>query len=99
MAFESLTFTSYDSPLCRLVLGPFLNRVVTFLPRWLAPNAITVAGLAALALSAALAAWTSPRMTEPSPTWHFAFHAALLIFYQVRFCAHFCGFCVTRRPP
>ena len=51
-------------------------------PRWLAPNLLTAAGGACIALAAGLTLWHSPSLDGSCPQWVYALNAALFFGYQ-----------------
>jgi ethanolaminephosphotransferase len=63
-------------------LTPFWNKVVTFMPLWLAPNLITLIGLLNLASNLLLCLPRDLSMTKPLPPEFSIFFALTLFVYQ-----------------
>lgn len=51
----------------RLVMGPLYNRLVRFLPMWLAPNLVTLIGLILVLVTHWTLIWYSPDLLTPAP--------------------------------
>ena len=80
---RSYKYNGVDKSLCaRLFLNAFWERVVEKMPRWLAPNAITLAGGLFCAAAAALAMVLAPTYRETVPRWACFVYAVLIFLYQ-----------------
>lgn len=71
-------YTPLDLFLYRTWWKPFSE----FLPRWLAPNALTLIGMSVVVSSAALLVVCSPSLVSTTPAWGELLTAFLLIVYQ-----------------
>ena len=71
-----------QSLLARHVLSPLWARVLPRLPVWLAPNAITLLGTAAMWGTLPLLAHYTPTLSEEAPRWVYVVLALALILYQ-----------------
>lgn len=66
------------------LISPFAQWIVnTLLPEWLAPNAITISGLALVASSHCLMFFYAPNMDEEAPRWVYFWSGLALLTYQV----------------
>lgn len=66
------------------VISPLAQQLVDHvIPPRLAPNAITISGLALVILSHAVLLWLAPNMEEDAPRWAYAFAGVSLLLYQV----------------
>lgn len=76
-------YSGVDKSLCaRLFLNAYWERVVALMPRWLAPNAITLAGGVFCFAAAALAMVLAPTYRETVPRWACLVYALCIFFYQ-----------------
>jgi hypothetical protein len=75
-------YTAVDRSIIAPWLQPFWTRFVQLVPLWVAPNCITVGGLALIILSCALSWLTSPQLDVTTSTGIMLTHAALLFMYQ-----------------
>jgi phosphatidylglycerophosphate synthase len=64
------------------ILNPWWLRLTELLPRWLAPNLVTLAGFLPCVISYALAWYSSPTFTDPPPRWLCFTMAFSLFLYQ-----------------
>ncbi|PAA82628.1 hypothetical protein BOX15_Mlig017260g1 [Macrostomum lignano] len=65
--FDRYKYSSQDtSPFSNYVMHPFWGWLVQFLPRWLAPNLLTVTGFLCLVVNALLAVYFDPEMYASS---------------------------------
>ena len=83
----TLQHYKYKAPSLSLIERHGLDRFWDLLtarvyPRWIAPNLITAAGGACVALAAALTLWHSPSLNGASPRSVYATNALLLFAYQ-----------------
>jgi len=75
--YKSGQYTPLDN-----VLNPFWLRLVDFLPRWFAPNLVTLSGFLQLVISYILTWWCSPDLSTPVPRWVALLTAFSLFMYQ-----------------
>ncbi len=75
-------YSCVDRSIIAPYLQPFWTRLVSFVPLWVAPNCITVAGLALVCVSFVLAWAHSPQLDQPTPVWLLLTHAALVFWDQ-----------------
>jgi len=71
------------SPLSIYVLQPYWNYMIRFVPRWIAPNLITLVGFAGLLLNYLVVAYHLPLMEGPAPAWIFALSAVAIEWYSL----------------
>ena len=64
------------------VSGPFAGWLVSLLPRWLAPNVLTLIGFGCTLLAYALVWYWCPTFTEEAPSWVWLTVAGLLFTYR-----------------
>lgn len=64
------------------IYTPMLNWTVKRLPMWLAPNVITLAGLALVVISHLLMLYYVPNCVGEAPWWVYILHAVLLMSYS-----------------
>ena len=62
--------------------SPLADWLVQFFPLWLAPNVITLLGLAVSLLGYLVVQWHSPSFTEPCPSWVWFLAAWCTFTYQ-----------------
>lgn len=81
---RSYRYTSPNYSLCeRLFLNRFWNYLVAeWTPEWLAPNAMTVGGLACIVVGYVLVWFTSPGLEFEAPRWVYVACAVLAFVYQ-----------------
>ncbi|OQR98382.1 CDP-alcohol phosphatidyltransferase [Thraustotheca clavata] len=66
------------------IVSPLAQRIVDGLfPSWLAPNTITISGLALVAISHIFMAIYAPGLDQAAPSWVYAFASFALATYQV----------------
>eukprot|EP00271_Cylindrocystis_brebissonii_P015759 TRINITY_DN38760_c0_g1_i1.p1 TRINITY_DN38760_c0_g1~~TRINITY_DN38760_c0_g1_i1.p1 ORF type:complete len:435 (-),score=-1.29 TRINITY_DN38760_c0_g1_i1:711-2015(-) len=70
---------SYTS---RYLLQPFWSQCILYMPRWVAPNLITLSGLVFLLLSCFLSWYYSPSLSVPLPNWLCFVNGLFLFLYQ-----------------
>lgn len=77
-------YSSVDnSPLSKWILKPFYTRLIEWFPKWVAPNLITVGGLAFSVLSVAKVLWFNPQVYGAVfPRWVYLAFAGELWMYQ-----------------
>ncbi len=69
------------SPISRYILAPYWNWAVTLLPLWMAPNLVTLTGLAFMVGALAIVIVLIPDLVGPGPSWaYFAFAAAMWLY-------------------
>jgi ethanolaminephosphotransferase len=73
---------SGSTPLETHVFNPFWNAAVHALPRWLAPNLVTLLGFASLVISFTLVMRHDPTLMTDVPAWMPLVHASAVFFYQ-----------------
>jgi len=66
----------------RLFVDAFWTRVVEYVPRWIAPNVLTLAGGACIAAALGLTLVHSPNFEGQAPPWVYCANAVLLLAYQ-----------------
>ena len=66
----------------RYVFNPFYNRVIEYVPAFVAPNLITLTGFMFPLVSHFLMAQYAPNLEGYAPTWLYYFNAAALIIYM-----------------
>lgn len=71
-----------QSPLDR-ALQPAWDSLVQLLPRWMAPNCVTLLGFAPMLLSYGFMCASCPDLRQPVPPWLFVFFAVASLFYFV----------------
>lgn len=71
-----------DSPVSKYILGPWWNFVVTFMPKWLAPNNITLIGFFAVVIDVLLISHYVPDLYSQGPSWIYYYASFALFFYQ-----------------
>ena len=82
MTIESYQYKAGDySPIDNL-LNPFWTWVVELLPMWMAPNLVTLIGLATLVISYSTMLYHDMTMTQPLPQWTYAFVAFGIFAFQ-----------------
>lgn len=64
------------------VLTPLNNRLIELFPWWLAPNAITVIGLAFVFVAHLVSLYYTPRLEGLAPSWAYILYAVCLFTYQ-----------------
>ncbi|CAK9010378.1 unnamed protein product [Durusdinium trenchii] len=64
------------------LLNPYWIQLAEALPRWLAPNTVTLVGFCPLVISYALSYWVSPSFETPPPRWLMFVMTGALFFYQ-----------------
>eukprot|EP00743_Colponemidia_sp_Colp-15_P001389 GILK01001524.1.p1 GENE.GILK01001524.1~~GILK01001524.1.p1 ORF type:complete len:377 (-),score=56.07 GILK01001524.1:172-1302(-) len=64
------------------ILSPLNDYLVEYFPRWLAPNTITLAGLACVITSHIVMAYYAPDLQGVAPSWVYYMCAVCLISYQ-----------------
>jgi len=64
------------------VLNPFWLQLVEFLPKWFAPNLVTLSGFLPIVVSYILAWYFSPDFSTPVPRWVAVLTACSLFLYQ-----------------
>nr|CAB3230080.1 choline/ethanolaminephosphotransferase 1-like [Phallusia mammillata] len=75
-------YSSSGSSLVEPVLQVYWRWLVELFPRWVAPNAITVAGLIVNFISSVLLMVYCPTATEIAPRWIYIFNGVALFIYQ-----------------
>jgi phosphatidylglycerophosphate synthase len=73
---------SDDSIVLKYITDPLYTKWVTYFPTWLAPNLVTLTGLAFTAISHALLAYYCPNLEGPIPTWLCVYNAFAILAYQ-----------------
>lgn len=72
------------SLLYNYVISPLAQKLVDHaIPQSLAPNAITISGLAVVILTHLIMLWFSPNMEEEAPRWVYASAGIALLVYQI----------------
>lgn len=72
------------SLLYNYVISPLAQKLVDHvIPKSLAPNAITISGLAVVILTHLIMLWYSPNMEEEAPRWVYASAGIALLVYQI----------------
>ncbi|CAG9461470.1 unnamed protein product [Pedinophyceae sp. YPF-701] len=61
--------------------NPLWNGAVEMLPRWMAPNLITLLGLFSLMIAYSVSSWYLPEMQGVAPTWVYWLSAGCAFFY------------------
>ena len=74
--------TDDRSPWYNYVLSPAAVWLVNRLPRWLAPNTITISGLMLMVLSYIVSATYCPSFDNESPRWTYFLSATCILTYQ-----------------
>lgn len=64
------------------LINPLWVRLTTFLPRWLAPNLVTLIGTAPLVALYIMYAFTSPKLDGDAPPWLLLVGGVCVLFYQ-----------------
>jgi hypothetical protein len=82
VALRRYKYTAIDRSIIAPWLQPFWTRFVQLVPLWVAPNCITVSGLALIILSCGLSWHTSPQLDVATSTAVMLTHAGLLFAYQ-----------------
>jgi ethanolaminephosphotransferase len=84
---ENLKHYAYhgvDNSICgRLFLNTFWAWAVEFMPRWLAPNVITLTGGVFMVIAYGLCVLYTPHLTEPLPGWCLCAIGLLIFLYQL----------------
>ncbi|KAF4675100.1 Choline/ethanolaminephosphotransferase 1 [Perkinsus chesapeaki] len=70
------------TPLDNIMNKYFWNKVIVLIPKKMAPNMITLVGLAAMVISYFCIAYYTPTFTEEAPKWTYLANAFGLFFYQ-----------------
>eukprot|EP00124_Ichthyophonus_hoferi_P001693 Ihof_evm12s95 gene=Ihof_evmTU12s95 len=73
---------SDDSLLYKHVTSHFINKLVTYIPTWVAPNLITVVGLVFTVVVNLIQVHYSPFMDVPTPRWVYFAAGIALFLYQ-----------------
>lgn len=63
-------------------LNPYWLSLAEALPRWVAPNLVTLVGFLPLVITYGLSCWVSPSFETPPPRWLMLCMTAALFFYQ-----------------
>eukprot|EP00435_Cladocopium_sp_Y103_P006585 s4341_g2.t1 len=63
-------------------LNPYWLRLAEALPRWVAPNLVTLVGFLPLVITYGLSCWVSPSFETPPPRWLMLCMTGALFFYQ-----------------
>lgn len=71
-----------ESPLSKYILNPYWTWCSQFMPRWLAPNVITLLGLIAIYVNIACIELYVPDLVSTAPSWVYVSFAFGLFFYQ-----------------
>ena len=79
---KNYKYVSGDYSILDNALQPFWNSVVTFMPRWLAPNLITLIGLLILFVNILLYLPEDLTMMKTFPPKYYAFTAFTIFAYQ-----------------
>jgi ethanolaminephosphotransferase len=80
---RSYKYSSVDlSPTSKYILGPWWNAFVNVLPRWLAPNMVTLLGFMCILGNIALLVIFMPDLVGPGPSWLYFSFAFGLFMYQ-----------------
>lgn len=77
--YKAAGSTTLDRLLNNAIWVPVAER----LPKRIAPNAITLTGLACIAVATAITWWHSPSLAGKAPSWCYALNAAALFVYQI----------------
>lgn len=77
-----LTQSVDKSYLSKYILNPWWTYAATFMPDWLAPNAITLIGVSGMLMSIFFTVYYTPELTGDGPRWLYFFSAISLFFYQ-----------------
>ncbi|CAM9693784.1 unnamed protein product [Chrysoparadoxa australica] len=64
------------------LLSPYWNYMVTWLPRWMAPNLVTFSGLCMVGVSTAILLYHSPHFDVAVPSWCYFLYAVTIFCYQ-----------------
>lgn len=75
--------TDDRSPWYKYVLVPTADRLVTKMPRWLAPNTITVSGLILVAVSSIVSTCYCPSFEGHAPSWTYFLSGISMMAYQL----------------
>lgn len=67
----------------KYVMGPLYDRLVHFLPLWLAPNAVTLLGFILTVAGHILLMYYVPRLDNPAPRWVYIYGGSSLFVYMV----------------
>ncbi|KAA0197577.1 Cholinephosphotransferase 1 [Fasciolopsis buskii] len=76
------TYKSRGKSLCEPILQPFWNWSAKFVPKKIAPNTLTVAGLAGNAISVALLIYYDPKLDSELPLYAVLLHIFSVFLYQ-----------------
>jgi len=79
---EKPRYKSQDESIASKCLQPFWQIVVGFMPNWVAPNVITLAGFAGMITSYAVSSHYCPSFTEIVPPWVHLLCGFCLFWYQ-----------------
>ncbi|XP_074077171.1 cholinephosphotransferase 1 [Macrotis lagotis] len=79
---EEHRYSAAGTSLLEPLLQPFWRWLVTLVPLWVAPNAITVAGLLVNLLSTLLLVCYCPTATEQAPLWMYITCGLAIFIYQ-----------------
>ncbi|KAJ0408743.1 hypothetical protein P43SY_001967 [Pythium insidiosum] len=71
------TYTFLDNQ-----LNHFWNAAVELLPKWMAPNLVTMLGTVIMMLTTVVQLYYSPHLSEPAPAWVYLLSAVGLFLYQ-----------------
>jgi ethanolaminephosphotransferase len=71
------------SPLSIYVLQPYWNYSIRFVPRWVAPNLVTLMGFFGLLANYLVVAYHLPLMEGPAPAWVFVLSAFAIEWYSL----------------
>ncbi len=75
-------YTSIDKSILNGLLQPYFRLFLCFIPRWMAPNLVTLLGLVLATVAFALATYYNLILQESFPSWACVASAVLLWLYS-----------------
>lgn len=85
--FEEYRYISpHKTYLEGVVLDKLWEWMINYMPRWIAPNLITVSGLVIVTIGLLALLWEDPNMTEQVSTWIYIYLAFSIWVYQTLDC-------------
>lgn len=74
--------SSHSGYLDRILLNPFWNYIVEFIPLWVAPNLLTLVSFLFAVASYAMLHWHVYKLEEEAPRWCYYVYAMCVFVYQ-----------------
>ncbi|KAF2069884.1 hypothetical protein CYY_008794 [Polysphondylium violaceum] len=79
---KNYKYSCSDNSISNMIMQPFWNWSVNFLPMSLAPNSVTSIGLLSIIISYLVTLYYMPEMKGTPPTWLYYFNIFSIFFYQ-----------------